>query len=92
MIKTRATVITAGWANPSKAWLAGITPKIMSITRAPAAKASYLLIFPLVLVKRYLAGMINLALDGRYVGSHLEVMLSFLVIGMYIHKRIMKKL
>ena len=42
IINTRATVITAGWANPSKAWLAGITPRIINTTNAPAAKASYL--------------------------------------------------
>jgi membrane-associated protease RseP (regulator of RpoE activity) len=42
--------------------------------------------------KEILVGMINQEHVGRYAGSHLEVMLSFLVTGMFILKRIMKKL
>jgi membrane-associated protease RseP (regulator of RpoE activity) len=51
-----------------------------------------LLIFQLDLVKKYLVGMISQVPDGRYAGSHLEAMLSFLGTGMYTLKRIMKKL
>ena len=61
MINTRATVITAGWANPSKAWLAGITPKIMSITRAPAARASYLNLLHINIPRRLI-----MVIESRY--------------------------
>jgi|FLMP01.1.fsa_nt_emb hypothetical protein len=42
IIRTKATVITAGCAKPLKASFAGITSRIIRSTRAPAAMASYL--------------------------------------------------
>ena len=50
-----------------------------------------LLIFQLVLVKKYLVGMINMEPDGKYAGSHLVDMSNFLGIEMFFHKQIMKK-
>ena len=51
IMRTRATVITAGCANPANASFAGIISRTTKTNNAPTAKASYL-IFPQINKKR----------------------------------------